>query len=94
MADLERVQKAVQSAASVKGVRELIARQNGTIIEIHGTADNLAAKQSAMRIIEDNVGDSHGIDDLIRIPTDPGREGTAEGTSSVRSVPTSTSIKP
>ena len=67
MADLGKVQQAVQSASSVPGVRNLSARQTGGGIEIHGSADNLAAKQNAMRAITDKVGVTAGIINKIEV---------------------------
>jgi len=63
--DLGKVEQALSQAGS-SGVRNLTARQNGSTIEIHGTADNLAAKQAAfalldaLRIIDisNNLGDA------------------------------------
>ena len=70
MADLTRVQQAVQSAASVPGVRNLNARQSGNQIEIVGEAENLAAKQNVMRAITEKVGDTSGIINHITIATE------------------------
>jgi nucleoid-associated protein YgaU len=69
MADLTRVQQAVQGASSVPGVRNLTARQGSSGIEIHGTAENLAAKQNAMRAITDKVGDTGGVVNMIEVST-------------------------
>jgi nucleoid-associated protein YgaU len=68
MADLAKVQQAVQGAASVAGVRNLNARQNGNMIEIHGEADSIAAKQNAIRAITEKVGDT-GLSNLIKVST-------------------------
>ena len=57
MADLAKTQQVVQSL-SITGIRGLSVRQNGNLIEIHGQADSIAAKQSAMRAITDKVGDT------------------------------------
>lgn len=57
MADLNKVQQTVQGL-SLSGIRGLTARQNGNLIEIHGQADSIAAKQSAMKAITDKVGDA------------------------------------
>lgn len=66
MADLNQVQQAVVSAGA-SGVRNLVARQNGNTIEIHGTAESIAAKQSAFKTISDRVGDTAGIMNLIQV---------------------------
>ncbi|GAC1429268.1 MAG: hypothetical protein NVSMB68_01480 [Thermoanaerobaculia bacterium] len=67
MTDLNKVQQAVQGV-SVPGVRGLTARQNGNLIEIHGQADNIGAKQSAMRAITEKVGDA-GLQNNIEVTT-------------------------
>jgi nucleoid-associated protein YgaU len=69
MADLSKVQQAVQSAGSVGGVRNLTARQNGNMIEIHGQADNIASKQNAIRAITERAGDT-GLVNLIQVATE------------------------
>ena len=56
MADLSRVQATVQSL-NVPGVRNLNARLNGNMIEIHGQADSIAAKQNALKAITEKTGD-------------------------------------
>jgi hypothetical protein len=89
MADLGRV-KEVLAGIDVRGIRGLTARQNGSDIEIIGEADNVEAKQSVTHILMDKLGDRTGINDLIRVPSDPGRGGQAEGVASVHSVPTGT----
>lgn len=88
MADLGRVKEFV-AGIKVPGIRELSARQNGSAVEIVGEADNLQAKQEVARLMIDQLGDRHGVLDLIRIPSDPGRGGQAEGVASSRSAPTS-----
>src|SRR5688572_2165444 len=65
MADLTKVQQAIQ-AANIPGVQKLNARANGNQIEIHGQADSIAAKQSAMKMITSKVGDA-GIVNKIEI---------------------------
>ena|SRR5687767_15095590 len=65
MADLTKVQQAIQ-AANIPGVQKLNARANGNQIEIHGQADSIAAKQSAMRMITEKVGDA-GVVNKIEI---------------------------
>ncbi|HET7433274.1 MAG TPA: LysM peptidoglycan-binding domain-containing protein [Thermoanaerobaculia bacterium] len=57
MADLTKVQQAVQSVGASSGVRNLSARANGNSIEIHGTVHSLAEKQAVMRAITERVGD-------------------------------------
>ena len=89
MADLGRVQE-ILAGIEVRGVRELKARQNGSDIEITGEADNVEAKQEVTQILIDKLGDRGGINDLIRVPSDPGRQGQAEGVASVHSIPTGT----
>jgi nucleoid-associated protein YgaU len=65
MADLTKVQQAIQ-ASSIPGVQKLNARANGNVIEIHGQADSIAAKQSAMKMITAKVGDA-GVVNKIEI---------------------------
>ncbi|HET7704505.1 MAG TPA: LysM peptidoglycan-binding domain-containing protein [Thermoanaerobaculia bacterium] len=65
MADLTKVQQAIQ-AANVPGVQGLNARASGNQIEIHGRADSIAAKQSAMRMVTEKFGDA-GIVNKIEI---------------------------
>ncbi len=65
MADLTRVQQAIQSA-NVPGVQGLNAKASGNQIEIHGRADSIAAKQSAMRLVTEKFGDA-GIVNKIEI---------------------------
>jgi nucleoid-associated protein YgaU len=73
MADLTQVQQAVQGASSVGGVRNLSARQNGNVIEIHGEADNIAAKQNAIKAITAKAGDK-GLVNMIQVAQEPGRQ--------------------
>lgn len=73
MADLSRVQQAVQSTR-VGGVRNLTARQNGSMIEVHGQADSIAAKQNAMRAITERAGDQ-GISNMIQVATERSGQG-------------------
>ena len=47
--DLGQIQQAVQSAANTPGVRNLSAVPRDGSVEIHGVAETIAAKQSAMR---------------------------------------------
>ncbi|MBK5260826.1 MAG: LysM peptidoglycan-binding domain-containing protein [Thermoanaerobaculia bacterium] len=68
MADLTKVQQAVQSA-NVSGVRNLNARAAGNMIEIHGQADSIAAKQNAMKAITEKAGDA-GLVNKIEIVRD------------------------
>jgi nucleoid-associated protein YgaU len=56
MADVTKVQQTVQSL-NVPGVRNLNARLNGTVVEIHGQADSIAAKQNALKAITEKTGD-------------------------------------
>jgi nucleoid-associated protein YgaU len=70
--DLGKVEQALSQAGS-SGVRNLTARQNGSTIEIHGTADNLAAKQAAFQTITDRVGDASGVVNLIQVAVEPTR---------------------
>ena len=65
MADLTKVQQAIQSS-NVPGVQGLNARANGSQVEIHGKADSIAAKQSAMKMITSKFGDA-GIVNKIEI---------------------------
>lgn len=65
MADLTKVQQTIQSA-NVPGVQGLNARASGNQIEIHGRADSIAAKQSAMRMVTEKFGDA-GIVNKIEI---------------------------
>lgn len=69
MADLTRVQQAVQSLAASTGVRDLNARSNGDLIEIHGTVRSIAEKQSVMRALTEKVGDL-GIRNLLQVATE------------------------
>ena len=71
MADLTKVQQAVQGATNVPGIRNLNARQSGNQIEIVGEAENLAAKQNAMRAITERVGDTAGILNHITVAAEP-----------------------
>jgi LysM repeat protein len=73
MADLTRVQQAVQSLAATTGVRDLNARANGELIEIHGTVRSIAEKQSVMRAITEKVGDM-GIRNLLQVAADTGAQ--------------------
>lgn len=57
MADLSKVQQTVQSL-NIPGVRNLNARANGNVVEIHGQADSIAAKQNAIKAITAKVGDT------------------------------------
>ncbi len=68
--DLGKVQEAVNSARGA-GVDELSVRQNGTVIEIHGKADNLSEKQRAFKTITDRIGDAAGVVNLIAIAAEP-----------------------
>ena len=65
MADLTKVQQAIQ-ASNIPGVQKLNAKANGNQIEIHGQADSIAAKQSAMKMITSKVGDA-GVVNKIEI---------------------------
>ena len=64
--DLKKINEAVSSAGA-GGVRNLSARQNGNVIEIHGQADSIAEKQSAFKTITDRVGDAAGVVNLIQV---------------------------
>lgn len=64
MADLTKVQQAVQSIGASTGAKNLAARANGNTIEIHGTVHSLAEKQSVMRAITERVGDTGLINHL------------------------------
>ena len=86
MADLGQVKEAL-AGIEVQGVRELMARQNGSVIEIVGEADTVEAKQEVTHQLSHRLGDRAGILDLIRIPSDPGRQGQAEGVASGLSMP-------
>jgi len=63
--DLAKVQSALASASGA-GVRNLSARQSGTVIEIYGEADSLQSKQEAFRKITDQVGDASGVVNRIQ----------------------------
>ena len=65
MADLTKVQQVIQ-ASNIPGVQKLNAKANGNQIEIHGQADSIAAKQSAMKMITSKVGDA-GVVNKIEI---------------------------
>jgi nucleoid-associated protein YgaU len=71
MADLTRVQQALQSVAASSGARDLNARANGDLIEIHGTVHSLAEKQNVMRAITQAAGDV-GIRNMLQVATDTG----------------------
>jgi len=73
MADLTQVQQAVQGASSVGGVRNLSARQNGNVIEIHGQADSIASKQNAIKAITAKAGDK-GLVNMIQVAQEPGQQ--------------------
>jgi len=73
MADFTQVQQAVQGASSVSGVRNLSARQNGNVIEIHGQADSIASKQNAIKAITAKVGDT-GLVNMIQVVQEAGRQ--------------------
>lgn len=66
MPDLNEVNQAVQSAGST-GVRNLSAQQNGSTIEIHGDANDIASKQQAFKAITSKVGDTAGLINLIQV---------------------------
>ena len=71
MPDITKVQQAVQqSAAGLRGVQDLNAKLNQGRIEIHGTAENIEAKQNAMRAITEKVGDT-GLVNLIEVYAGP-----------------------
>ena len=70
--DLGKVQQAIGQAGS-SSVRNLSVQQNGSTIEIHGTADSLAAKQTAFQTITDRVGDAAGVVNLIQVAVEPTR---------------------
>jgi nucleoid-associated protein YgaU len=72
MADLQRVQQAVQNISASTGAR-LNARANGDLVEIHGTVRSLAEKQSVMRQITQAVGDM-GIRNMLQVATDSGQQ--------------------
>ena len=65
--DVTKIQQAVQSASTVPGVRNLNAINKDGQVEIHGVAENLAAKQNVMRAITDKVGDTAGVVNLIQV---------------------------
>jgi nucleoid-associated protein YgaU len=69
MADLNKVQQAV-SAAETSGVRDLSVRQNGNVIEVHGTAPDLRAKQAAFHTITEKAGDASGVVNMIQVATE------------------------
>jgi nucleoid-associated protein YgaU len=78
--------KVQEAANDVKtpGVRNLTVRQNGSVYEIHGQADDLRAKQSAFKTITDRVGVAAGVVNMIQIATERGEykpAGMTPGTS-------------
>jgi nucleoid-associated protein YgaU len=99
MADLQRVQQAIQSISASTGAR-LNARANGDLVEIHGTVRSIAEKQHVMRAITQAVGDIV-IKNMIQVATDsgrppqqqpatasqPGRGGPAIGMTSATEIP-------
>lgn len=72
MADLQRVQQALQSVSASTGAR-LNARANGDLVEIHGTVRSLAEKQNVMRAITQAAGDV-GIKNMIEVASDSGQQ--------------------
>ena len=78
MADLGKVQQALQSAASSTGARDLSARAVGDLVEIHGTVRTIAEKQSVMRAITAAAGDV-GIKNLIQVDSDSGQQQSQLG---------------
>lgn len=69
MADLNKVQQAVQQVAANTGIHNLTARANGSIVEIHGLVRSIAEKQNVMRAITQAVGDT-GLKNLIEVASD------------------------
>lgn len=69
MADLDKVQQAVSTAAT-SGVRDLSVRQNGDVIEVHGTAPDMRAKQAAFHTITEKAGDASGVVNMIQVATE------------------------
>ncbi|HEX7150086.1 MAG TPA: LysM peptidoglycan-binding domain-containing protein [Thermoanaerobaculia bacterium] len=67
MADLSKIQQTVQSIAASTGVRDLNARANGNMVEIHGTVQSLAEKQNVMRAITEKLGDTAGVMNMIAV---------------------------
>jgi len=78
MADLTRVQQAVQSVATSSGAKNLSARQNGDTVEIHGTVSSVVEKQNVMRAITQQVGDT-GLTNLIQVAADTSANAAAGG---------------
>lgn len=80
MADSTKVQQAIQ-AANVPGVQGLNARASGNQIEIHGRADSIAAKQSAMRLVTEKFGDAGIVNniEIIRSGAQPQAAGAQLG---------------
>ena len=70
MADLTRIQQAVQSVAASSGAHNLNAKLNGNMVEIHGTVRSLAEKQNVMRAITEKVGDTGGVINMIEVSSD------------------------
>jgi nucleoid-associated protein YgaU len=70
--DLGAIQRAVQSAATIAGVRNLTARQGDNAVEIHGVANDNASKQNVMRAITEKVGDTAGVINLIQVSQEVG----------------------
>lgn len=75
---LEKVQRAVQ-ATQVPDVRDLSVRQNGTVLEIHGHANSLSAKQRAFQQITEQVGDASGVINFIQIATEQNQQSRPAG---------------
>ena len=69
MADLTKVQQAVQSVAASSGAHNLNAKLNGDVVEVHGTVRSLAEKQSVMRAITEKAGDV-GVINMIQVSSD------------------------
>lgn len=70
MADLSKIQQAVQSVAASSGAHNLNAKLNGNMVEVHGTVRSLAEKQNVMRAITEKVGDTGGVVNMIQVSSD------------------------
>jgi nucleoid-associated protein YgaU len=81
MADINAINQAVQGAGSTGGVRNLSVQQSGNQFEIHGQADNIAAKQQAFRSITDKVGDTAGLVNLIQVASDSAQQPSIGGST-------------
>lgn len=68
--DVAKVQAAAQAAKSTHGIKSLSVKQGDNVIEIHGVAETVAAKQQAMKVITDQVGTTAGVVNKIDVARD------------------------